>query len=361
VRVALAVAVLTLLTGAVAVAVPLGGLVGTVGVVAAAGGDATGDRSGSVGVDDRLGVAALTLDIPVDALVAYRLAAGSCPGLSWSLLAAIGRVESDHGRAPSPGVRAGANAAGAEGPMQLVRATFAEYAVDAGDGDVASPYDQVDAALAAARLLCANGAATAAGRRPALFSYNHSWSYVDDVLGWAAHYEQGLASVTAGARPGLAPGTAPAPISGTGPVGSVLPGDPWSHGSGTGASTGARGRLAAAWALRRLGSPYAWGATGPGAFDCSGLVLRAWQAAGVSLPRVAADQFGAGAHVALDAAVTGDLLFFAADPRDAATIHHVAIYLGNGLMVEAPHPGASVQVVSVYPDGLVPLATRPGL
>jgi len=89
------------------------------------------------------------------------------------------------------------------------------------------------------------------------------------------------------------------------------------------------------------------------------LVLRAWEAAGVELPRVAADQFGAGEHLSLAEAEIGDLLFFAPDPSDPATIDHVGIYLGGGRMVEAPHTGADVRVVDVYPEGLVPEVTRP--
>ncbi|MFI5041111.1 MAG: NlpC/P60 family protein [Acidimicrobiales bacterium] len=320
------------LAGLLAVLLPVAGLVGTVGAVAAIGDE--GSTSGAGASAGQLAVEAAALDIPLNALVAYRLAAGSCPGLRWGVLAAIGRIESDHGRSTLPGVTVGANQAGAEGPMQLLPATFAEYAVDAGDGDVASPYDLVDAVLAAARLLCADGGGTAAGLRGAVFSYNHDWTYVDDVLAWADRYEQGLAA--------------------------AAPAEPSASTASPGSADAAQlGGVAAEWALLRVGLPYEWGGTGPGSFDCSGLVLRAWEAAGILLPRVAADQFGAGIHVPVADASVGDLLFFATDPRDPTTIHHVAIYLGGGLMVEAPHPGASVRVVAVYPDGLVPVVTRP--
>ncbi len=66
-------------------------------------------------------------------------AAQTCPGLPWSVLAGIGKVESDHGRANLPGVRSGSNSAGAEGPMQLLPATFAEYAVNADPGQPLTP------------------------------------------------------------------------------------------------------------------------------------------------------------------------------------------------------------------------------
>ena len=131
------------------------------------------------------------------------------------------------------------------------------------------------------------------------------------------------------------------------PVDSSLPGP------------GASGMTAALWALDQVGKPYQWGAAGPEAFDCSGLVLRAWEAAGVALPRVAAAQYGAGQHLPVAAAEAGDLVFFATDPTDPASIVHVGISLGDGRMVDAPHTGAVVRVETVWPDGLLPMATRP--
>ncbi|MDX6364769.1 MAG: hypothetical protein QOC85_3790 [Streptomyces sp.] len=119
---------------------------------------------------------------------------------------------------------------------------------------------------------------------------------------------------------------------------------------------------AIAFALGELGKPYVWGGTGPNTYDCSGLMLRAFQAAGINLPRVAREQFYAGGHVPISQAQPGDLLFYATDASDPATIHHVVLYMGNGQMVEAPYTGQSVRVQPVpwhYAE-LVPLATRPG-
>jgi cell wall-associated NlpC family hydrolase len=121
-------------------------------------------------------------------------------------------------------------------------------------------------------------------------------------------------------------------------------------------------RTAIQFALGELGKPYVWGATGPHTYDCSGLILRAFQAAGIDLPRVSRDQFRSGGHVPVKQAQPGDLLFYATDPSDPATIHHVAMYMGDGRMVEAPYSGESVRVRPVpwgYSE-LVPLATRPG-
>jgi len=111
-------------------------------------------------------------------------------------------------------------------------------------------------------------------------------------------------------------------------------------------------------AKSKLGDPYLWGGTGPDAYDCSGLTQFAYGAAGISLPRVAADQWNVGEHVELADLLPGDLLFWATDPTDPATIHHVAIYLGGGMMLAAPHTGDVVKVESVYMDGYIG-ATRP--
>ncbi|WP_433290477.1 C40 family peptidase [Pseudonocardia sp. CA-142604] len=119
---------------------------------------------------------------------------------------------------------------------------------------------------------------------------------------------------------------------------------------------------AIAFALDEVGKPYVWGATGPNTYDCSGLMLRAFQSAGINLPRVSRQQFYAGGHVPVSQAQPGDLLFYASDPSDPSTIHHVMLYMGNGQMVEAPYTGQSVRVQPVpwnYSE-LVPLATRPG-
>ena len=95
----------------------------------------------------------------------------------------------------------------------------------------------------------------------------------------------------------------------------------------------------------RRGLPYSWGAAGPAAFDCSGLVQWAFAQAGISMPRVAADQARAGLAVPVSQLQPGDLLFYHTDPTDPGYISHVAIYLGNGWMIQAPQPRMDVQVV----------------
>jgi peptidoglycan DL-endopeptidase CwlO len=129
-------------------------------------------------------------------------------------------------------------------------------------------------------------------------------------------------------------------------------------GSATGAATGGAATGGAAMTTGQLltalraaesarGRPYVWGAAGPASFDCSGLVQWAYAQAGVSMPRVAADQARTGPAVPVSQLVPGDLLFYHTDPTDPGYISHVAIYLGNGWMIQAPQPGMDVQVVPV--------------
>jgi hypothetical protein len=126
------------------------------------------------------------VDIPAGYLHRYRQAARRCPGLSWAVLAAIGKVESDHGRARLPGVRSASNWAGACGPMQLgcvpgskAGNAWARY----GRG---RPHDPAAAIPAAARYLVDHGARRNLDR--ALFAYNHSWAYVARVKALARRY-----------------------------------------------------------------------------------------------------------------------------------------------------------------------------
>ncbi|KUM77484.1 C40 family peptidase [Streptomyces griseorubiginosus] len=120
---------------------------------------------------------------------------------------------------------------------------------------------------------------------------------------------------------------------------------------GTGTSTATdpsyatRAVKALAFARAQIGKPYVWGATGPGSYDCSGLTQAAWKAAGVTLPRVTYDQVNAGTTVPLADAQPGDLVFF----YDGIT--HVGLYIGNGMMIHAPKPGAYVREESIYYDG----------
>lgn len=256
-----------------------------------------------------LAATAAEADIPRGFLTLYVSAAQRCPGLTWTVLAGVGKVESDHGRDPGPSL------AGAVGPMQFEPSTWRGYGID-GDGDHrADPHDPADAIPAAADYLCALGAAT--DIRDALIAYNcgntsaacqsASAGYAASVLGFAASY---------GA----------APLSGPVAAGPVA-------------------QIAVQVALEQVGTPYIWGGEEPGGFDCSGLVQYSYAAAGVGLPRVAQDQFDAGPVLPVSATlVAGDLLFFGTSSH---AVTHVALYVGGGRMVDAPHTGAFVRVEPV--------------
>ena len=98
-------------------------------------------------------------------------------------------------------------------------------------------------------------------------------------------------------------------------------------------------------AMSRRGMPYVYGAAGPASFDCSGLVQWSFAQAGIEMPRVAADQALSGPSVPVSQLAPGDLLFYHTDPTAPGYISHVAIYLGNGWMIQAPQPGMNVEVV----------------
>ncbi|MEU0372068.1 NlpC/P60 family protein [Streptomyces sp. NPDC006283] len=102
-----------------------------------------------------------------------------------------------------------------------------------------------------------------------------------------------------------------------------------------------RAAQAIAYAYGALGKPYVWGATGPGAFDCSGLTQAAWRSAGVSLPRTTYTQINAGRRVSRAQLAPGDLVFF------YSGVSHVGLYIGGGRMIHAPRPGAPVRVAPI--------------
>jgi cell wall-associated NlpC family hydrolase len=277
------------------------------------GGISTGIIGGNSPSDDA------RRDIPASYLVMYQRSADACPGLPWAVLAAIGKVETNHGRLRAPGVTEGANFAGAAGPMQMgigvgaAGDAFWRFAIDGNADGRASPYDPADAIPSATAYLCNALKDNGGDVSKAVFSYNHAQWYVDKVLAIASGY---AATVS------LPPG-APAADA----VDAALQ-----------------------FAFTQLGKPYRFGGTGEGGFyDCSGLTLRAYQAGGVQLPRTAATQWSAGVHILDPGAVQpGDLVFYANDLSNPATIHHVGIYIGAGNMINAPHTGAVIRVQPAF-------------
>jgi NlpC/P60 family/Transglycosylase SLT domain len=244
-----------------AVAIPAALLLVAVVVVGGAAGALGGLLAGDT--SDLAPTAQALAGIPPDYLAAYQQAAAGCPGLPWTVLAAIGEVESNHGRSAAPGVRSGANVAGAAGPMQLGIGTgaagdaFRRFAIDGNRDGIASPYDPADAIPTAAAYLCQALHDHHGDLRSAVLAYNHAGWYADRVLTLAVTYGT--------------PTTAPSQAA----------------------------RTAIDFARAQLGIPYRWGGDGPeeGGFDCSGLTHAAYQAAGISLPRTAQTQYQAGPHL----------------------------------------------------------------
>jgi len=277
---------------------------------------------------------AQALTIPARYLALYRQA-GRAYGIPWNVLAGIGEVESDHGRSGAPGVHSGANSAGAAGPMQFgiggaagntwggapihpASMRTGGYGIDGDHDGVTDVYDPGDAIPSAASFLRANGAAS--DLQGAIFAYNHSAQYVTDVLGWAARYARGGAqAVTAAASPACAPGA----------IGPLPP--------------GVAGKVIA-YARAQIGKPYQFGATGPDAFDCSGLTMMAYRAARIIIPRTSQQQWAYGKQIPPGQARPGYLVFFAGADGTMTSPGHVGIVIGNGYMIDAPTTGMNIQI-----------------
>ncbi|MER6381738.1 bifunctional lytic transglycosylase/C40 family peptidase [Streptomyces sp. NPDC001250] len=243
-----------------------------------------------------------------------------CTALNPALLAAQLYQESGF----NPNARSPAKA---EGIAQFIPGTWATHGVD-GDGDgVRNVWDPNDAIPSAASYDCELA------------------KYVKSVPGNVS--ENMLAAYNAGADAVIKYGGVP-PYSETqnyvktittleqsfaAPVSRI---DPTQQAAG-----------AIAFAQSKLGTPYLWGGEGTadqgGRFDCSGLTQAAYAKVGISLPRVANDQYNAGPHPSRDQLLPGDLVFFSTDPSDSRAIHHVGIYVGGGYMIDAPRTGAVIR------------------
>ncbi|MEU5994978.1 bifunctional lytic transglycosylase/C40 family peptidase [Spirillospora sp. NPDC047418] len=263
--------------------------------------------------------------IPATYLALYR-EAGADYGMPWEILAAVGSIESDHGRSKAPGVQSGENHAGAGGPMQFLSGTWASFGVDGNHDGKKDRYAPADAIPAAANYLRHNGAPPK--MRAALFAYNHSNTYVDDVLNRARNYKK-------------TPTTRSTPTEATTPPAECAE---------AAAITAPNETIAKiiAFAMAQRGKPYVFGATGPDAWDCSSLVQAAYAAAGLTIPRTTFTQWPFGVRVPNNQAQPGDLVFFNSGPGTSTNNPgHVGLVIGHGQMIAARcstcHPAIGVE------------------
>ena len=282
--------------------------------------------------------------IPANYLALFK-SVGAAYRVPWVILAGIAKVESDDGRTTLPGVHSGANAFGAAGPMQIgiggaagntwggapvhpASEHVSGVATDANGDGIASVYEPADAIAGAAKYLVEHGVIDSP--TDAIFAYNHLESYVQSVLGWASTYAKGGFSVT--------------PVT-VDDAPTCLP--------GVGVASSDAAATAITFAEAQLGKPYQWGGTGPDAFDCSGLVMMAYRAAGIFIPRTSQQQWLWGARVPASQVQPGDLVFFAGGDGTAKAPGHVGIVIGGGLMIESPSPGLQVRITSYRDSGAV--------
>jgi cell wall-associated NlpC family hydrolase len=291
-----------------------------------------------------------TSSIPANYLQLFQQV-GKAYGVQWTLLAGIGEVESNDGRTSLPGVHSGQNGFGAAGPMQIgiggaagntwggapvhpASEQVSGVATDFNHDGTASVYDPADAIAGAAKYLLAHGVLT--DPSGAIFAYNHLTSYVQAVLHWAGTYAGGAFTVTA---------ATPAPQQCASPGAASGPGS---------ANTQVANQAVATvigFAHQQIGKPYLFGGTGPDAFDCSGLVMMAYRAAGIFIPRTSEEQWIWGPRVPAGQEQPGDLVFFAGSDGTLTSPGHVGLVIGQGQMIEAYATGFPIRISKYGPGG----------
>ena len=230
----------------------------------------------------------------------------------------------------------------------LTRSSAALNAVAAMDGRLAALRDK----QAASEAVAAHAADAARGSADAAETLLAS---ADDTVRRLVAEQEAAAEAAAAvefARQVAAANAAAAAAAAAANAGPSLAGLP------TDTTTSPAAAIAIAAARTKIGLPYLWGGTGPDSYDCSGLTQFAYAQAGIHLPRVAADQYNYGRHVAINELLPGDLVYWASDVNNPATIHHMAMYIGNGRMIAAPHTCAFVREQDMYATGYIG-ATRP--
>ena len=327
-------------------AVPI--LIGTNAFFAASAG-CSGQQTGTAG---QPAGSAKAKSIPANYLFWYKKV-GQQYGVPWTILAGIGTVESDNGQTTLPGVHSGQNAFGAAGPMQIgiggaAGDTWGGAAVhpasqvvtgvatdENGDG-VANVYDPADAIAGAAKYLLEFQVQT--DPSAAIFAYNHLQSYVQSVLYYAGQYAGGSYSVVSAQMPSGSSVACCATTAG---------GIPAIQAPTQAVAT------AISFAEQQLGKPYLWGGTGPDSFDCSGLVMMAYRAAGISIERTSQAQWATEQRVPASQVQPGDLVFFAGSDGTPTSPGHVGLVIGNGKMIEAYATGFPIRVASYVGRGAI--------
>ena len=308
----------------------------------AAGAGCSGEQSGTAGQPPAGGQAK---SIPANYLYWYKRV-GQQYGVPWTILAGIGTVESDNGQTLLPGVHSGSNAFGAAGPMQIgiggaagnvwgglpvhpASQVVNGVATDEDGGPNASVYDPADAIAGAAKYLLEFQVTT--NPSAAIFAYNHLQSYVQSVLYYAGAYAGGKYSVVSANMPSGSSAAGCATTAG---------GVPQVMAPNQAVAT------AIAYAEQQLGKPYQWGATGPDAFDCSGLVMMAYRAAGIDIARTSQVQWTTEHQIPASQVQPGDLVFFAGADGTPTSPGHVGLVIGNGQMIEAYATGFPIRIAS---------------
>ena len=307
------------------------------GLLAESGTSCTSGGHGSPSTAQPVASTAARNSIPANYLALFQ-SIGAQYKVPWVILAGIAKVESDDGQTTLPGVHSGANAFGAAGPMQIGIGGAAGnqwggaavhpaseqvngVATDADGDGTASVYDPADAIAGAAKYLLEHGVLSSVDQ--AIFAYNHLDSYVQAVLSWARLYASGGYTVSQAAL-----ASTPQCVAGV----TLTSATPSSVAT------------AIAYAEHQLGKPYLWGGTGPDAFDCSGLVMMAYRAAGIDIPRTSQEQWLWGPRVSPNQVRAGDLVFFVGSDGTPTAPGHVGLVIGGGLMIEAYATGFPIRV-----------------
>jgi cell wall-associated NlpC family hydrolase len=302
----------------------------------------SGQQTGTAGQPT---ASAQARSIPANYLYWYKRV-GQQYGVPWTILAGIGTVESDNGQTTLPGVHQGQNGFGAAGPMQIgiegaSGNTWGGAPIHAAsqpvngvatdeDGDgIANVYDPADAIAGAAKYLLEFGVLS--NPSAAIFAYNHLQSYVQSVLYYAGQYAGGKFQLVSAQMPSSSTVAGCAATTG-----GVPPASPPTQAVAT----------AIAYAQAQIGKPYLWGATGPDAFDCSGLVMMAYRAAGINIERTSQAQWTSEPHVPASQVQPGDLVFFVGADGTPTAPGHVGLVIGHGQMIEAYANGVPVRVAS---------------